>query len=212
MKDYNELLKKVSLPSEIQKEPVVPRKLNPKKIYTFQNDTEIDRLSQQLVTIRDFNLSSKEQIYSKAEELKHNIDEKKAKLKELSAELPTLKSDIAQLKYYFSVIGEQRELDANEEVRVLEAREIVAKYGVKSEMEIANLERRLKLIPEYASSIKNEIFDEQLKLKRMSDLITVYENLVEGNYIDNLIKAQRERQIQEAQQENPAERESRERK
>lgn len=179
---------------EVKQFRIVPRKLNPKKIYTFQNDVEIDCLSQQLVTIRDFNLSSKEQIYSKAEELKHNIDEKKAKLKELSAELPTLKSDIVQLKYYFSVIGEQRELDANEEVRMLEAREIVAKYGVKSEMEIANLERRLKLIPEYAASIKNEIFDEQLKLKRVSDLITVYENLVEGNYIDNLIKAQREQE------------------
>lgn len=177
---------------EVKQFRITPRKLDSKKIYTFQNDAEIDRLSQQLVTIRDFNLSSKEQIYAKAEELRHGIDEKNAKLKKLSAEMPTLKSDIAQLKYYFSIIGEQRELDANEEVRLLEAREIADKYGVKSGEEIADLERRLKLLPEYVSSIKNDIFTEQLKLKRVTDLIAVYEKIIEGNYIDNLIKAQRE--------------------
>lgn len=177
---------------EVKQFRITPRKLDSKKIYTFQNDAEIDRLSQQLVTIRDFNLSSKEQIYAKAEELQHGIDEKNAKLKKLSAEMPTLKSDIAQLKYYFSIIGEQRELDANEEVRLLETREIADKYGVKSGEEIADLERRLKLLPEYVSSIKNDIFTEQLKLKRVTDLIAVYEKIIEGNYIDNLIKAQRE--------------------
>jgi len=179
---------------EVKQFRITPRKLDSKKIYTFQNDAEIDRLSQQLVTIHDFNLSSKEQIYAKAEELQHGIDEKNAKLKELSAELPALKSDIAQLKYYFSVISEQRELDTNEEVRLLEARQIADKYGVKSETDIVNLERRLKLIPEYSSSIKNEIFGEQIKLKRVSDLITAYEKIIEGNYIDNLIREQREQE------------------
>lgn len=173
---------------EVKQFRIAPRKLDPKKIYTFQNDVEINRLSQQLVTLHDFNLSSKEQIYAKAEELQRGIDEKNAKLKELSAEMPTLKSDIARLRYYSD------------------------QYGVKPGEELADLERRLKLIPEYAASIKNDIFNEQLKLKRVTDLIAVYEEIVEGNYIDNLIKAQRERQTQAAQQENSTERESRERK
>lgn len=164
---------------EVKQFRIAPRKLDPKKIYTFQNDAEINRLSQQLVTLHDFNLSSKEQIYAKAEELQRGINEKNAKLKELSAEMPTLKSDIARLRYYSD------------------------QYGVKPGEELADLERRLKLIPEYAASIKNDIFNEQLKLKRVTDLIAVYEEIVEGNYIDNLIKAQRERQTQAAQQENP---------
>lgn len=164
---------------EVKQFRITPRKLDPKKIYTFQNDAEINRLSQQLVTLHDFNLSSKEQIYAKAEELQRGINEKNAKLKELSAEMPTLKSDIARLRYYSD------------------------QYGVKPGEELADLERRLKLIPEYAASIKNDIFNEQLKLKRVTDLIAVYEEIVEGNYIDNLIKAQRERQTQAAQQENP---------
>ena len=76
----------------------------------------------------------------------------------------------------------------------MEARQIADKYGVKSETDIVNLERRLKLIPEYSSSIKNEIFGEQIKLKRVSDLITAYEKIIEGNYIDNLIREQREQE------------------
>ncbi len=177
---------------EVKQFRLAPHKLDPQKIYTFQNDAEIDCLSQQLVTLHDFNLSSKEQIYAKAEELKRGIDEKKTKLKEVSAELPTLKSDIAQLIYYFSAIGDERRLETTEQVKLAAARGIADKYGVKSVTDIADLEKRLKLLPEYASSIKNEIFDEQLKLKRVSDLIAVYEKVIEGNYIDNLIKGQEE--------------------
>ena len=44
-------------------------------------------------------------------------------------------------------------------------------------------------------SINHEISEEQLKLKRVSDLISAYEKIVEGNYIDNLIRAQREQEL-----------------
>ena len=47
----------------------------------------------------------------------------------------------------------------------------------------------------YISSIKDEISEEQPKLKRVSGLIAAYEKIVEGNYIDNLIRAQREQEL-----------------
>ena len=75
------------------------------------------------------------------------------------------------------------------------AQEIADKYGVRTEGDISSLEKRLKLLPNYISSIKDEISEEQLKLKRVSDLIAAYEKIVEGNYIDNLIRAQREQEL-----------------
>ena len=81
------------------------------------------------------------------------------------------------------------------QVKLAAAQEIADKYGVQSESDIANLDKRLKLLPNYISSIKDEISDEQLKLKRVSDLISAYEKIVEGNYIDNLIRAQREQEL-----------------
>lgn len=83
-----------------------PRKIDPKLIYAFKNDANINYLSEQLCTISDFNISSKEQMYAKAEELKATNDTR--------------------------------------------------------------------------------------QLKRVTDLIRAYDSIVEGNYIDNLIKEQRE--------------------
>ncbi|MBE6845644.1 MAG: hypothetical protein E7508_08060 [Ruminococcus sp.] len=88
-----------------------PKKQDETKVYTFRNDKNIERLSRQLLTLSEFGLSSREQIYEKAEELK---------------------------------------ADGSNE----------AKAG----------------------------------LQRVRELIKVYEEIVEGNYIDNLIKAQKEEQ------------------
>ena len=163
--------------------------------YAFQNDANINYLSEQLATIGEFGFSSREQIYHKADELKRSIDEKNEKVKELTNEMPTLKYDIAQLHYLFVTSSSNSKPDAMTQVKLAAAQEIADKYGVQSESDIANLEKRLKLLPNYISSIKNEISEEQLKLKRVSDLIAAYEKIVEGNYIDNLIRAQREQEL-----------------
>lgn len=52
----------------------------------------------------------------------------------------------------------------------------------------------MKSLQSEIKSNKAELSDEQLKLKRVSNLITAYESIVEGNYIDNLIRTQREQE------------------
>ena len=179
---------------EIKQFRLMPRKDNGKLVYAFQNDANINYLSEQLLTIGEFGFGSREQIYSKADELKRSIDEKNEKVKSLTAEIPTLKSDISQLRFLFSAVSTSKP-DAMTQVKLAAAREIADKYGVKSEGDIASLEKRLKLLPDYISSIKDEVSEEQLKLGRISNLISAYERIVEGNYIDNLIRAQREQEL-----------------
>lgn len=59
--------------------------------------------------------------------------------------------------------------------------------------------KRLKSLQSEVKSVKDELSDEQLKLKSISDLITAYEKIVEGNYIDNFTRTQREqKQIKRA--------------
>ncbi len=99
----------------------------------------------------------------------------------MSDELPTLKSDIAQLRHFFSVGANSKRLDAMEEVKQAAARKIADKHNVKSQDDIANLEKRLKSLQSEVKSVKAELSDTQLKLKRVSDLITAYEKIVEGN-------------------------------
>ncbi len=92
----------------------------------------------------------------------------------------------------FSIKANSKRLDTMEQVKLAAAREIADKHNMKSEDDIADLEECLKSLQSEVTSIK-ELSDEQLKLKRISDLITANENIVEGNYIDNLIRAWKER-------------------
>lgn len=179
---------------EIRQFRLAPRKDNPKMFYTFQNDANINNLAEQLVTIGDFGFRTQEQIYTKAEELKGIIDEKNANVKSLSDELATLKSDVAQLKHFFSARENSQSRDAMETVKLAAAQEIADKYGVNSEDEIADLEKRVKQLQNKVASIRQDLSDSQLKRKRVLDLIAVYEKIVEGNYIDNLIRGQKDRE------------------
>lgn len=98
-----------------------PKKNNARRYYCFQNDERINYLSQQLLTIGEFGITSRNDIYAKAQELQRTIHK-------------------------------MRSNNANSEA-------------------------------------------EEAALKRINELIKAYEAIVEGNYIDNLIKAQKSREV-----------------
>ena len=143
--------------------------------------------------------NSRDDIYEAAERSQKKIDDTLAQIRKLTEDMPTLKSDIAQLKFYFS--ARQNNSDAMNQVRLAAAKEVANKYGITGAEEIENLETRLRLSPTYISSLKNEVSEEQMKLSRISDLVHTYEKIIEGNYIDNLVAAERERRQREEKQE-----------
>ena len=95
-----------------------PKKSDKRRYYFFQNDARINYLSEQLVTIGEFGLTSRDSIYEKAQELQHTIHQMRSQ--------------------------------------------------------------------------GNNPEEQEKALKRINTLIRAYEEIVEGNYIDNLIKAQQE--------------------
>lgn len=97
-----------------------PKKSNARRHYCFQNDERINYLSQQLLTIGEFGITSRDDIYAKAQELQRTIHQMRSN-------------------------------------------------GENSEPEETNL-------------------------KRINELIKSYEEIVEGNFIDNLIRAQKSRE------------------
>ena len=95
-----------------------PKKTDKRRYYFFQNDARINYLSEQLATIGEFGLTSRDSIYAKAQELQRTIHKMRSE-------------------------GDNPEEQEN-------------------------------------------------ALKRINTLIKAYEEIIEGNYIDNLIKAQQE--------------------
>ena len=138
---------------------------------------------------------SRDGIYTKAEELKNSVDEKTEELKALSNEAPTLKFEIAQIKFYFENVQNRRRLDSMGQVKLGAAKEVVDKHSIRSENDVTELEERLKLLPSYIRTVQNKIAEEQAGLKRINRLAEVYESVVEGNYIDNLVKEQKEAEL-----------------
>ena len=176
----------------IQQFRIIPKKTKPQKIYTFSNDESLNLLVEQLSTIGEFGITSRDEIYAKAEELKNSVDEKTEELKALSNEAPTLKSEIAQIRFYFENVQNRRRLDSMGQVRLAAAKEVVDKHGIRSVSEIGELEERLKLLPTYIRTVQDKLAEEQAWLKRIDRLADVYESVIEGNYIDNLVKEQKE--------------------
>ena len=108
----------LNVASAVKQFRLEPKKTNKQRYYFFQNDARINYLSEQLATIGEFSLTSRDSIYAKARESNHTINQMR---------------------------------------------------------------------------LRNEIPEEQENaLKRINTLIKAYEEIVEGNYIDNLIKAQQE--------------------
>lgn len=178
----------------IQQFRILPKKTKPQKIYTFSNDESLNLLVEQLSTIGEFGIASGSGIYAKAEELKNSIDEKSEELKILSDEAPTLKSEIAQIRFYFENVQNRRRLDSMGQVKLAAAKEVVDKHSIRSENDVTELEERLKLLPSYIRTVQNKLAEEQAGLKRINRLADVYEKVVEGNYIDNLIREQKEQE------------------
>lgn len=179
----------------IQQFRIIPKKTKTQKIYTFSNDEILNLLVEQLSTIGEFGIVSRDGIYAKAEELKNSVDEKTEELKALSNEAPTLKSEIAQIQFYFENVQNRRRLDSMGQIRLAAAKEVVDKHGIRSVSEIAELEERLKLLPAYIRTVQDKLAEEQAWLKRIDRLADVYECVIEGNYIDNLVKEQKENKI-----------------
>ena len=80
------------------------------------------------------------------------------------------------------------------QVKLAAAREIVEKHGVTSEEDLLDLERQLSAIPSRIQTAKSNLANEQTRLKRVNQLAEVYEKVVEGNYIDNFIREQKEQE------------------
>ena len=108
----------LNVASAVKQFRLEPKKNNAHRYYCFQNDERINYLSQQLLTIGEFRITSRDDIYAKAQELQRTIHKMRSN-------------------------GENSEA-------------------------------------------------QEAALKRINELIKAYEEIVEGNYIDNLIKAQQE--------------------
>lgn len=105
--DKHECTTIINITTAVKQFRLVPKKVNPNYIYTFENDVNIDRISRQLATLDEFGLTSREQIYAKADELKaDNTAEGTEKLRRIK-ELIKVYEDIVDGNYIDNLVKSQ---------------------------------------------------------------------------------------------------------
>lgn len=72
-----------------------PRKTYENEIYNFGNDSVINNLSRQILTLEELRINSRDQLYAAAEKFEQDISEKQKQIGDLEKEIPTLKGKIA---------------------------------------------------------------------------------------------------------------------
>lgn len=72
-----------------------PRKTYANEIYNFGNDSVINNLSHQILTLEELKIYSRDQLYDAAEKFEREISEKQNQIGDLEKEIPALKGKIA---------------------------------------------------------------------------------------------------------------------
>lgn len=72
-----------------------PRKTYANEIYNFGNDSVINNLSHQILTLEELKINSRDQLYAAAEKFEREISEKQNQIGDLEKEIPVLKGKIA---------------------------------------------------------------------------------------------------------------------
>ena len=183
----------IDMTVEIKHFRLAPKKYDKGVIYVLDNDSNISNIANQLLTISDYNIHSSEQMYDMEKSVKQKISDLSDNVKSHSDEIATLKSDISQLHFLFSALSvSSKRMDAMTKTKIAAAQQIADRRGITTEEEITALEKMVDEVSNAIRSAKSELSEEQKKLKRVNELIDTYEKIVKGNYIDNLIKAQKE--------------------
>ena len=183
----------IDMTVEIKHFRLAPKKYDKGVIYVLDNDSNISNIANQLLTISDYNIHSSEQMYDMEKSVKQMISDLSDNVKSHSDEIATLKSDISQLHFLFSALSvSSKRMDAMTKTKIAAAQQIANRRGITTEEEITALEKMVDEVSNAIRSAKSELSEEQKKLKRVNELIDTYEKIVKGNYIDNLIKAQKE--------------------
>ena len=67
------------------------------------------------------------------------------------------------------------------------------------------IKAKIIVVPHYSGSVKRSEVFKRVITEQIENVIRTYEEIVEGNYIDNLIRAERERREAEQKKENSPE-------
>lgn len=173
----------------------IPKKYNPAKSYSINNDWHINELATQISIINREHINSAAELENLIENSGANILQQQNSLNEITEMQSSMRDVISKAEFYFA--NKDNRGDAMFSAKLAAAKETADKFNVSRLEDIAPLKNQYSENIKTLSKINASMSELQKKQSALLKLQETHQALAKGNYIDNLIEKQKAKKEQD---------------
>lgn len=173
----------------------IPKKYNPAKSYSINNDWHINELAAQINLINREHINSAAELENLTEKSGANILQQQNSLNEITEMQSSMRDVIAKAEFYFA--NKDKRGDAMFTAKLAAAKETVEKFNVTRLEDLEPLKVQYSENIKELSKINAAMSELQKKQSALLKLQETHQAITNGNYIDSLTEKQNIKKEQE---------------
>ena len=173
----------------------IPKKYNPAKSYSINNDWHINELATQINVINREHINSAAELENLIEKTGTEILRQQNSLNEISEMQSSMRDVISKAEFYFA--NKDKRGDTMFTARLAAAKETLEKFKVTRLEDLEPLKAKYGENIKEISKLNAEMSELQKKQSAYLKLQETHQELTNGNYIDNLIEKQKAKKEQD---------------
>lgn len=172
-----------------------PKKYNPSRSYSINNDWHINELATQINIINREHINSAAELETLIEKSGANILEQQNSLNEITEMQSSMRDVISKAEFYFS--NKDKRGDAMFTAKLAAAKETLDKFNITRLEDLEPLKIQYGENIKALSKINASMSELQKKQSALLKLQEIHQALTNGNYIDNLTEKQKAKKEQD---------------
>ena len=173
----------------------IPKKYNPAKGYSINNDWHINELAAQINFINREHINSAAELENLIEKSGANILQQQNSLNEITEMQSSMRDVISKAEFYFA--NKDKRGDAMFTAKLAAAKERLDKFNVSSIEDLAPLKNQYGENLKALSKVNASMSELQKRQSALLKLQETHQALTNGNYIDNFIEQQKAKKEQD---------------
>lgn len=173
----------------------IPKKYNPAKGYSINNDWHINELATQINLINREHINSAAELENLIEKSGANILEKQNSLNEITEMQSSIRDVISKSEFYFA--NKDKRGDAMFNAKLAAAKETANKFNISSLDDLTPLKEQYSENIKSLSKLNAAMSELQKKQSSLLRLQETHQALTNGTYIDNLTEKQKMKKEQD---------------
>lgn len=173
----------------------IPKKYNPAKSYSINNDWHINELATQINVINREHINSAAELENLIEKLGANILAQQNSINEITEMQSSMRDVISKAEFYFA--NKDKRGDAMFTSKLAAAKETLDKFNITLIDDLEPLKIQYGENLKELSKINASMSELQKRQSALLKLQETHQALINGNYIDNLIEKQKMKKEQD---------------